>query len=377
MQGYLFPLQRAGNPDPYRTLIEHVIPSARQSVFIVDPSPPDVLVSVLSDIKNPMIKKRLLVRRDILNTGDATPPDIMKMDTRKRISSNRIDVRAINHLSARLAIVDDQAYIISGDYGSDFNWGVELNPTDTQPVLDYWNGIYQDAYKLSDSYATDVWDQYLEKFWTGKVLPADVIALYNSRGVFVAIHVRIFSGFRQMTLYPFSEWNNCVPRGPVIRWKMVHSRHYRNLGKFSARIHGLKSLGIIRETPAGSYLLRSDRRSWDAIFQERNEDFSNHVADYLNQHYQTIRTEAFHNLDSKYRAVLNEIKQDKQLLPMINASFIEDEIQELFQKHFPDKNSLLYACQASYIFYGIHPEASGDRRLMDALSTSAASNVLL
>jgi hypothetical protein len=377
MQGYLFPLQRTGSPDPYKVLIETILPSSRQSVFIIDPSPPDDLVDILIKLDNPLLNKRLLVRRDILNAGEALPPDIMKMETRERISCSNIHVRAINRLSARLAIIDDSATIISGEYGLNLNWGVTLNPIDSQPILDYWNAVYQDAYKVSDSYAINVWDQYLEKFWSGRISPGDIIALYNNRGSFVAIHVRIFSGFRQMTLYPLSDSAQGISKGPSIRWKLIHSRHYKNLGRLSTRIHGLKSRSVIRETPAGSYLLRSDRRIWDAMFQERNVVFKEQVADYLDRHYETMRDEAFQSLDSGYKAVLNEIKKDKQLLPLIDNRFVKDEIQEIFHKHFPDKNKLLFACQAGYILYGLHPEASDDRKLMDSLSSTAATNVLL
>ncbi len=377
MQGYLFPLQRPGGPDPYRDLIERLIPAAKRSIFIIDPSPPDELVKSIARQSDETVTRRLLIRRDLLNIGDSVPPEIMKTDTRLLIQTSRIEVRAIQSLSARIAIIDDTALVISGHFDSDLNWGVELNFTDAQPVVDYWNRIYREAARVNDSQAMDLWDRYQEKFWSGSVHPRDVVALYNSRGAFVEIQIRMFSGYRQMTIYPFSVPTREGPRGPVIRWKLVDSQHFQILGRHAARIHGLKSLGVIRDTPAGSYLLRLDTPAWDGLFREREAEFRQFVTEYLDQNYDSIRQVAFDNLMTQYLAVFKEMKKNKQLLPLLDADFIHDEVQEVFQRDYPDKQTLLFACQVRYILFGLHPDAAGDRKLMEALSASAVANVLL
>lgn len=377
MQGYLFPLQRTGSPDPYHILMERIIPFAKHSILLIDPCPADDILNVLGSTCESIISKRILIRRDLLNLGDPVPPDIMKPDTRHLIQKARIDVRAVSGLAARLAIVDDSAFIISGYYGSDLNWGVELNPVDAQPVVDYWNSIFQDACRISDTHAIETWEHYLDRFWSGSAHPRDVIALYNGRGAFVEIQVRIFSGYRQMTLYPFSSSIRTGPRGPFIRWKLVDSEHFRILGRHASKIHGLKSLGLIRETPAGSYLLRSDTGTWDELFREREKEFRQYVLEYLDEHYDAIRDEAFRDLHDQYLGVLEDLKKEKMLLPMVDADFIEDEVREVFQKQYPDKQTLLYACQARYILYGLHPDSASDRKLMDNLSSTITANVLL
>ncbi len=377
MQGYLFPLQRFGSPDPYRILTEKIIPSAKRSILLVDPNPADDILKLLSSTCESLVSKRVLIRRDLLNLGDSKPPDIMKPDTRHLIQKACIDIRAIGGLAARLVIVDDNAYIISGSYEADLSWGVELNPVDSQPTVDYWNRVFNHAIRITDPYAMEIWDQYLDRFWTGKVHPDDVIALYNGRGVFVDIQVRIFSGYRQITLYPFFSSIRNAPRGPFIRWKLIDSKHFRILNRHASRIHGLKSLGFVRDTPAGAYLLRSDIRTWDKLFREREQEFKQIIVDYLDKHYLPMREDAFLDLRNQYLDVLKELKKQKVLLPLVDTEFIEDEVQEIFKKHYPDKETLHYACQARYILYGLHPTAANDRKLMDNLSSSITANVLL
>ncbi|MBN1880459.1 hypothetical protein JW823_10145 [bacterium] len=377
MQGYLFPLHRPSNPDPYRILIDHLIPGAKRSIFIIDPSPADDIVHALSRRSADTISRRILIRKDLLNLGDSVPPDIMKTDSRHLIQTARVDVRAVQNLSARIAIIDDNALIVSGQYGSDLSWGIELDPTDAQPVVDYWNQIFHDATRVTDSQALDLWDRYQEKFWSGSVHPRDIVALYNNRGAFVEIQVRVFSGYRQLTLYPFSASDRDGPRGPVARWKLVDSRHFQILGRQASKIHGLKSLGIVRDTPAGYYLLRSDAQTWDNLFREREQDFRDFVTSYLDDQYETIRNEAIDNLSEQYMLIFREMKKNKQLLPMLDSDFVKDEVQEIVRKEYPDKQTLIFACQARYILYGLHPESAADRKLMESLSASAVANVLL
>ncbi len=377
MQGYLFPLQRPGGPDPYNDLLDRLIPSAKRSIFIIDPSPPDELVKSIARHSDETVSRRLLIRRDLLNIGDSVPPDVMKTDTRHLIQASRIEVRAIQSLSAKIAIIDDTALIISGQFGSELTWGVELNFTDAQPVVDYWNKLFRDASRVNDSQAMDLWDRYQEKFWSGSVHPKDIVALYNSRGAFVEIQIRMFCGYRQITLYPFSVSTRDNPRGPVIRWKLVDSRHFQVLGRHAVRIHGLKSLGVVRDTPAGSYLLRPDIPAWHNLFREREAEFRLFVTGYLDQNYDVIRQEALDNLTEQYFAVFKEMKKNKQLLPMLDDDFIHDEVQEVFQRDYPDKQTLLFACQVRYILFGLHPDAAGDKKLMETLSASAIANVLL
>ncbi|MGB3974953.1 MAG: hypothetical protein WBM02_07720 [bacterium] len=377
MQGYLFPLQRFGSPDPYRILMEKIIPSAKRSILLVDPSPADEMLKLLSSFCEPMVNKRVLIRRDLLNLGDSKPPDIMKPDTRHLVQKACMDVRAIGGLAARLVVVDDNAYIISGSYEADLNWGVELNPIDAQPAVDYWNQVFNHAVRISDTHAMEIWDQYLDRFWAGKVHPEDIIALYNGRGAFVEIQVRIFSGYRQITLYPFASSIRSAPRGPFIRWKLINSKHFKTLNRHAARIHGLKSLGLIRDTPAGSYLLRSDTAAWDKLFREREQEFKQIIIDYLDKYYSSMHDDAFQDLRNQCFGVLKELKKQKVLLPLVDTDFIEEEVRKIFQKHYPDKETLHYACQARYILYGLHPTAANDRKLMDNLSSSITANVLL
>lgn len=376
-QRYLFPVQKQGHPDPYRLLIDQWIPEAKRSILIIDPSPPDELVRAIAGTSPAAVRKRFLIRRDLLNLGDSVPPDIMKNEIRHIIQNAQIEVRAIQNLAARLAVIDDHALVISGQFGSEHNWSVELSPTDAQPLIDHWNRIFHDASRINDSQAMELWDRYQERFWSASVEPRDIVALYNSRGAFVEIQVRIFSGYRQITLYPFAVSDRDGPRGPVIRWKLVDSQHYQILGRQAARIHGLKSLGIVRDTPAGSYLLRSDTQTWDNLFREREKDFRAFVIEYLDGRYETIRKEALDNLEEQYNLVFKELKKNRQLLPMLDADFIADEVQEVFQREYPDKQTLSFACQARYILYGLHPESAADRKLMESLSASVVANVLL
>ncbi|MCD4654983.1 hypothetical protein K8T06_13745 [bacterium] len=375
MQGYLFPMKRQGFPDPYRELLERIIPGAQHSVLLVDPSPQDELLEAIARHTGTAVTKRILIRRDILNLGDSFAPDALKPKTRRMIHDNCIEVRAISRLSARITIVDDKAMIISGDPGGNLCWGVELNVVDAQPVIDFWENRFHEASKISDAQAGNIWDIYQERFWTRAVNPLDVIALYNGRGAFIDDQVRIFSGYRQLTLHPFSSSEGL--KGPAIRWRLVNSRHYQAIGKQAAKIHGLKSLGIIRETPAGAYLPHSEIATWQHLFAEREMEFKHFVTDYLNKNYSIIRNEALQDLLNRFLAAFREMKSGQQLLPMLNDDFVEDQAREIHHRQYPDEQSLTFACQARYISFGLHPDAATDRVLMDSLSASAVSDVLL
>jgi len=377
MQGYLFPMNRKSFPNPLEVLVEHLIPGACRSILLIDPSPDDAILNALIQRASPVMSIRILIRKDILNMGDSVPPDVMKPETRQEILDKRIEVRATARLSARLVILDDTALVISGQPGSDICWGVELNAVDAQPLIEFWEACYDQATRLSDSFAVSIWDSYREKFWSGEVDPRDIIALYNNRGTFIDVQIRIFAGHRQLTLYPFAASTRDGPRGPVVRWRLVHRRHYQAIGRQAARIHGLKALGIIRNTPAGPYLPRNEAGTWHRLFREREEEFRSFVSEYLDGMYDAMREEAFEDLRSQFLTAYEEIQSSHQLLPMMNRDFVEDQAREIHQRQYPDKQTLQFACQARYIHYGLHPDATGDRTLMEHLAASAVSDVLL
>jgi len=101
------------------------------------------------------------------------------------------------------------------------------------------------------------------------------------------------------------------------------------------------------------------------------------IAQYLDEHYDQIRKEAFDDLYRQFSNVSVEMKNSRQMLPILDENFIDDEVQELFLKHYPDKQTLIFACHARYILYGLHPDTIRDRKLMESLASSAIANVLL
>ncbi|HPQ42165.1 MAG TPA: hypothetical protein PLV45_17475 [bacterium] len=370
-------MNRKSFPNPLEELTGRIIPAARHAILLIDPSPSDAVIDALIQKASPRMTIRVLIRKDILNIGDAVPPEILKPETRRMIQDRRIEVRAMGNLSARLVIVDDAALVISGQPGSDLCWGVELNAVDAQPLIEFWEDRYGAASRISDSFAVSIWDSYREKFWSGSVDPRDIVALYNSRGTFIDVQVRIFSGHRQVTLHPFSASTRDGPRGPVVRWRLVHRRHYQAIGRQAARIHGLKSLGIIRDTPAGPYLPRSEAGAWDRLFREREQEFREFVSEYLDAMYDTMRREAMDDLLEQFFSAFDELAANRQLLPMLNREFVEEQAREIHHRQFPEKQILQFACQARYILYGLHPDAASDRTLMDQLAASVVSDVLL
>lgn len=377
MQGYLFPMNRKSFPNPFEELTERIIPGARHSILLIDPSPGDAVIDALLEKASPAMTIRILIRRDILNIGDAVPPDILKPETRRMIQDQRIEVRALSTLSARLIIVDDSALVISGQPGSNLCWGVELDAVDAQPLIEFWEERYDAATRISDAFAVSMWDAYREKFWWGSVDPRDIVALYNSRGTFIDVQVRIFAGHRQLTLHPFASSSREGPRGPVIRWRLVHRRHYQAIGRQAARIHGLKSLGIIRDTPAGPYLPRSEAGTWHRLFRERDQEFRAFVSEYLDGMYDVMQQEALDDLLVQFLSAFDEMEASHQLLPMLNREFVEEQAREIHHRQYPEKQILQFACQARYILYGLHPDAASDRNLMDNLAASVVSDVLL
>jgi len=371
MQGYLFLNKHSSFSNPYEEIAKRLLPGACRSVLLIDPSPQDNILKLINSQVSANITKRILVCRDLHNIGFAAVPDILKPETRRMIFENSIEFRAISQLTARILIVDDQAFVISGD-STGLNWGIELGVADSQPVIDFWEAKFHEAASVSAIQAKTMWGKFQEIFWDRTVNPLDVIALYNNRGAFIDVHCRIFAGYRQMTLHPFSSPSNI---GPAVCWKLIGSRHFQAIGKQTAKIHGLKSLGIIRQTPAGAYLRHIDLPVWQHLFNERLFEFKQFIADYLSENYAIIREEALKDLSSGYIKAFREIRST--FIPVFNESLIEDQAVVFHADEFPDEQTLKYACHARYISYGLHPDAAADKMLMDNLAVSAVSDILL
>lgn len=376
MQGYLFPSDKRSLTDPFQEILARVLPETKHSLLLVMPSPDDQILTAIAEEVPDTVIKRILIRKDLLNLGDSVPPDILKPETRRLIEKHRIEVRALSRLSATILFADDRAVIISGNPGG-LSWGTELNVIDAQPVMDHWESQFNQAARISDATAMEIWDQYQERFWRGGTNPSDVVALYNNRGAFVDIQVRIFAGYRQMTIYPFAASNRGGEKGPVVRWKLIDSSHFQAIGKQAARIHGLKSLGMVRDTVAGAYLRRSDFSNWNQLFLERDIEFKQFIENYLSEHYSALREIALSELLAKFLIAHTELQKTQRLLPMLDEEYVEDHGREFHHQNFPSKETLQFACQARYILFGLHPDASNDQVLMKNLSSSAVSDILL
>jgi len=367
MEGYLFPITHPSTPTPSSDFIKKVLPSARKSVFIIDPQPDPSLIKQISHYTSTNVSRRILLKFNPIDYITDLQNTLIVRDYGSSGKIFDIDIRFLPDLSARIYIVDDAALIISGNTRSKYHYGVNLPTADSQPVIEYWEELWKSARKLRRDSIKNLQSTTLKRLQNGDVTQEDLARLINQHGSFVDIHATFFTGYRKIKIEPFTEILSQSQQQISISWSLIQSTHFKSFSRVAGRVHAIKFKSYLIDTPIGPFLLNKDLPRWQSEFNKRRNDLKNEVESYLSNQYKTIRAESLKELKTRLEQAYSQLSSSPQLIPVPSVSgFIEKAVEE-YSVRFPTKQQLIDSCSCVFARYGLHPETVQDKDMMKIL----------
>jgi len=367
MQSYLFPVIRKGTPNPLNELVNTILPAARRSILSIDPDPPLQILKILTELGKPAVTKRILTSLDVSDSLNIVGQALFEPDVAANLTAENVKIKSLDRLTATLYIVDDNVMIVSGPSTSSGCYGLLLTPTDSQPVIEYWEDQYKKANQLTVTKVKGYWSKFTKEVRSGKIPDETMVSMINRRGAFIDVHVNVFKGCHRKVIHPMVDLKLESDAKSTITWNIIPRKHFQALHKKTNRIYAVKSRAYILDTPVGPFLLERDRARFEADFYSRVEDFHQAVGVYLDENYATMKQEASDNIRFTVSEMFEKLSRSKQILPVISETVFLEYADRIHSETFPSMHRLKTACSAWFVRFGLHPD-SIEERLMNRLA---------
>jgi hypothetical protein len=367
MQPSLFPVIRSGTSTSVKLLADSLLPSALHRILIFDPNPEPEILETLQSHVPATVEVCLVTEMNSRTQLQNAPSEILRLHTFDELSRRGFALRWLPSLSARIYIIDELVMVRSGSTDSQKSFGILIPQTDSQPIIEFWEKLWKNCHKLTRERVERFGIGIIQRIESGDISKENLVALMNQKGAIVSVHVKFFRGFNRLLLHPFSDLVS-KEKDYAILWNLVNSRHYRAFSYETSRLHVLKNRSYLIETPAGQFLLHKDREKWETEFHKRASSLLTTVEDYLNQNFDSLRAEAFHNLTNLLTDAYDKINKHEQFLPFSSkAHFVETYIDK-YSSHFPDQQQLYNSCSAWFIRFALHPDTVENEHLLKILT---------
>ncbi len=377
MEPFLFPHALSGTETPLNDLVERIIPSAKKSVLIIDPSPCSPCVRAALALSDRHVYPRILSRVEPLSIQGSSDHWSQIAAMTRAVEQGRAEFRCIQDLGVHLFVIDDAVLLSAGPLDRMIAYAIRLDGNEAYQTIEFAETLWKSARRMTPGRLEEHRKQFEAAVSKGEVSASDVVAMINARGAFVQIHTGFYlknrgtslpsiPGVEQMTRT--SADGQAVWSAP--RWNFIDSIHFTRLGRLSARMHALTHRAYLHPTPAGVFLRNKDRIRWENEFDRRAERFREESSDYTRSHYASFRESARIRLEELVQRMLDSMSK-QVLLPFTDLDEWKASYLETCMRLYPDVESLADSCRTWYIRFGMHPDSIRDPRLSTLIADIA------
>ncbi|GEM_PF-6997944 len=377
MEPFLFPHTLSGTETPLTDLLERILPSAKKSVLIIDPSPCCPCVNAALSLNSRHVYPRILSRLEPLSIQGGLDHWSQIAAMSRAVEQGKAEFRCIQDLGVHLYVVDDSVLFAAGPLDRMITYAMRLEGSEAYQTIEFAENLWRSARRITPGRMDEYRKHFEAAVSKGEVSASDLVTLINARGAFVQVHTGFYLKNRGMSLPPIpglEQLSRAEKAGKSAwiapRWSFIDSAHFSRLGRLSARMHALTQRAYLHQTPAGVFLKNEDRIRWENEFDKRAEGFRAESADYTRSSYSSFREDAFIRLEELVQRTLDSMSK-QILLPFTNLNEWKDSYLETCMRLYPTVEALADSCRTWYIRFGMHPDSIRDPRLATLIADIA------